>query len=196
MAAEPEVGQAGGPAAVVGSAPPPLEETSRTWRLSPAAILLAAAVATAALLRLGLTPYGMMAAASLAVLVVLAAIDVQARILPNKIVLPATAAVLAAQTAFYPERLLESVVAALVAAAVTLAPALFNPAAMGMGDVKLAAFLGMLLGTKVLAALILGFLATAPVLAVLLVLRGRAARRMALPLGPFLALGAAIVVLA
>jgi prepilin signal peptidase PulO-like enzyme (type II secretory pathway) len=44
--------------------------------------------------------------------------------------------------------------------------------------------------------MMLGFAATAPVLAVLLVLRGRAARRTALPLGPFLALGTAIVVLA
>ncbi len=103
---------------------------------------------------------------------------------------------LAAQAVFYPERLLESVIAAFVAAAITFAPALFNPAAMGMGDVKLAGFLGVLLGLDAIPALMLGFLATAPVLAVMFVLRGREARRTAIPLGPFLALGAAIVLLA
>jgi leader peptidase (prepilin peptidase) / N-methyltransferase len=169
---------------------------ARPWTLSPAAVVAALAVAAVALARIGLTPYGVMAAGSLGVLVVLSAIDVQARILPNVIVLPATAAVFAAQAVFYPGALTESVVAALVAASVTLAPALVNPAAMGMGDVKLAAFLGMLLGSKVLAAMMLGFLATAPVLVVLLITRGRSARRKAVPLGPFLALGAAVVLLA
>ena len=173
-----------------------VEAPPRTWRLSPAVLVLAAVVAFAAPVRLGLTPYAVMAAGALAVLVVLSAIDLQARILPNKILLPATAAVLAGQVAFYPGNAVEVVVAALGAGAFTLAPSLVNPAAMGMGDVKLAAFLGVLLGAKVLPAMMLGFGATAPVLVVLLVLRGRAARRTALPLGPFLALGAAIVLLA
>jgi len=65
-----------------------------------------------------------------------------------------------------------------------------------MGDVKLVAFLGVLLGTHVVPAMMLGFGATAPALAVLLVTRGRATRRTTLPLGPFLAFGAAVVLLA
>ena len=178
------------------AAPGRTERASRAWTVSPAVIVLAALVAVAALPRLGLTPYGIIAAGSLGVLVVLSVIDLQTRLLPNKILLPATAAVLVAQAVFYPERLLESVIAAFVAAAITFAPALFNPAAMGMGDVKLAGFLGVLLGLDAIPALMLGFLATAPVLAVMFVLRGREARRTAIPLGPFLALGAAIVLLA
>ena len=176
--------------------PRPVEMRPRTWRLRPAVIVLAAVVAAAAPVRLGLTPYAVMAAGALAVLVVLSAIDLQARILPNKILLPAIGAVLAGQVVFYPERLVESVVAALAAGAVMLAPRLVDPAAMGMGDVKLAAFLGVLLGAEVLPAMMLGFVATAPVLVFLLVFRGREARRTALPLGPFLALGAAILLLA
>jgi len=85
---------------------------------------------------------------------------------------------------------------ALGAALLTLAPRFFNPAAMGMGDVKLVAFLGVLLGAGVFPAMVLGFLATVPVLAVLVARHGLAARRAVLPLGPFLAFGAAIVVLA
>ncbi len=178
------------------AAPRPVEVRPRTWRLQPAVLLLAAVVAAASLVRLGFTPYAVTAAGALAVLVVLSAIDLQARILPNKILLPAMGAVLASQVVFYPERVPEAVVAALLAGAVMLAPRLINPASMGMGDVKLAVFLGVLLGTKVLPALMLGFIATAPVLAVLFVLRGRAARSTALPLGPFLALGAAVLLLA
>ena len=53
----------------------------------------------------------------------------------------------------------------------------------------------MLLGLDAIPAMMLGFVATAPVLAVMFVLRGREARRTAIPLGPFLALGAAIVLL-
>jgi leader peptidase (prepilin peptidase)/N-methyltransferase len=181
--------------AAVGDAPRPLDPPSRAWKVSPAVIVLAGVVAVATAPRLGLTPYGIMASGSLGVLVVLSVIDLQTRLLPNKILLPATAAVFAAQAVFYPERLLEAVIAALVAAAITFAPALFNPAAMGMGDVKLAGFLGVLLGVAAIPAMMLGFLATVPVIAVMFVLRGREARGTALPLGPFLALGATIVVL-
>jgi leader peptidase (prepilin peptidase) / N-methyltransferase len=180
----------------VAVAPPHLVSGAPTWQLQPAVIVLAAVLAAAALARLGLTPYGVMAAGALAVLVVLSAIDLQARILPNKIVLPATAAVLAAQFVFYPGQAVGAVVAGLVAGAVMFAPRFINPASMGMGDVKLAVFLGVLLGAKVLPALMVGFIATAPVLAVLFFVRGRATRGTALPLGPFLALGAAILLLA
>jgi prepilin signal peptidase PulO-like enzyme (type II secretory pathway) len=159
-------------------------------------IALAGALAAAAPVRLGLTPYAVMAAGALALLVVLAAIDVQARILPNRLLLPATAALLVAQLALYPGQALEGVLAGLGAGLLTLAPTFVNPAAMGMGDVKLVVFLGLLLGVGVLPAMMLGFLATVPVLAILVVRRGLAACRSPLPLGPFLALGAAIVVLA
>jgi prepilin signal peptidase PulO-like enzyme (type II secretory pathway) len=102
-------------------------------KVSPAVTVLAGVIVVASSLRLGLTPYGIMAAGSLGVLVVLSVIDLQARLLPHKIVVPAIAAVLAARAVFYPERLLEAVIAALVAVAIKFAPALFNPAAMGMG---------------------------------------------------------------
>ena len=64
-----------------------------------------------------------------------------------------------------------------------------------MGDVKLGALLGAALGQEVLSALMLGFLAVVPFALVLLVRRGAAARRSTLPLGPFLAFGAAVALL-
>jgi prepilin signal peptidase PulO-like enzyme (type II secretory pathway) len=63
---------------------------------------------------------------------------------------------------------------------------------MGMGDVKLGVLLGVALGQDVVAALLIGMLSAVPA-ALFVMSRGRAA---ALPYGPFLALGAAVVLLA
>jgi leader peptidase (prepilin peptidase)/N-methyltransferase len=166
------------------------------WSVHPLAAALGAVLALVALLRLGVTPHGIVAAGVLAVLTVLSAIDLRWRLLPNQIVLPATGVVLAWQLAFFPGRAPEWILAALGAGTLLLVPALLKPGGLGMGDVKLAALLGATLGTAVLNALTLGFLALVPVGLVLLVRRGRAARRATLPLGPFLAVGAAVVLLA
>jgi leader peptidase (prepilin peptidase)/N-methyltransferase len=124
------------------------------------------------------------------VLVVLSFIDVRTRRLPNRIVLPAAAVVLAAHVAIAPDRALEWVVAALGAFALLLAAAFAYPGGLGMGDVKLALLLGAALGWAVGAALVIGF-AAAGLAGVLMIVRsGWSARRAALPLGPFLALGA------
>ena len=130
-----------------------------------------------------------------AVLVVLAAADLERRIIPNRIVLPATAIVFVAHVAIDPGRTLELIVASLGAAVVLLLPNLLNPAAIGMGDVKLALLLGAGLGKGVIAALLVGFLATVPVAIVMLVRGGRAARKATLPLGPFLAFGGLVVLI-
>ncbi len=124
-----------------------------------------------------------------AVLVVLSAIDLRTRKLPNRIVLPAAALVLAAQIAIAPDRALEWTLGAAGAFAFLLAAALVNPAGLGMGDVKLALLLGAALGWAVAPALFIG-LAAASVAGVVLIVRGGwAARKTALPLGPFLAFG-------
>src|SRR5689334_13604881 len=99
----------------------PGEALPRTWRVSPAVLIVAGVVTIAAVMRLGFSPYAVMAAASLAVLVVLSAIDLQARILPNKILGPAAIAVLAGQLIFAPDRALEVLLAGLGAGALTLA---------------------------------------------------------------------------
>src|SRR4051812_34380885 len=77
----------------------PAPATAQSWRIGPLTIGAAAGAAALGLLRLGLTSEGVLAAVVLAVLVVLSSIDLQARVLPNRIVYPATAAVLAWQLA-------------------------------------------------------------------------------------------------
>jgi len=75
---------------------------------------------------------------------------------------------------------------------VLLALALVYPAGLGMGDVKLALFLGVGLGRSVILTLVFGCLGAGLLGALVLVRYGSAGRKVALPFGPFLALGALI----
>src|SRR4030095_4151069 len=69
-----------------------------------------------------------------AALVAVSVVDLERRIIPNRIVLPAAAAVLAAQTLLFPSP--EWSLAAVGAAVFLFLAALAYPAGMGMGDVK------------------------------------------------------------
>jgi leader peptidase (prepilin peptidase)/N-methyltransferase len=143
-------------------------------------------------LRFGLSGQAFVAAFFSAVLVALSAIDVERRILPDRIVLPSTAVVLVAQIALFPDRALEWTAASLGAALFLFVALLAYPKGMGMGDVKLALLLGAALGRHVTVGLMLGMLAAMVVAVVLVARHGTAARKMAIPFGPFLALGSLV----
>ena len=179
------------------TAPSAVEESravARVWR-RPLVIGLAALLAVACVLRYEADAHGFISAFTAAVLVVLAAIDLQERVIPNRIVVPAAAIVLVAQLAFYPDRAGEWIVSALGAALFLFIPAVIKRGAIGMGDVKLAVLLGAATGYAVLPALTFGFLALVPVAIYMLFREGSAARKKYLPLGPFLALGTLVVLL-
>ena len=150
----------------------------------------AAALAGTMLLRYGLGAPGLIAAFATAVLIVLARIDVETYRLPNRIVLPSAALVLAARLATSPEHWQAWVGASLGAFCCFLVLALVNPGGLGMGDVKLMLLLGAALGGAILPGLLVGTLAGAVAGAIVLARHGRAARGRALPYGPFLAFGA------
>ena len=133
-----------------------------------------------------------MAASFGMVVLALAAIDLEHRIIPNRIVIPATAAILVAQIAVSPDRALEWAAAALGAAAFLLLPLLVYPSGMGMGDVKLALLLGAGLGWSVVPAFVVGLLAAFVAALVVLARGGLSARKTALPFAPFLACGALV----
>jgi leader peptidase (prepilin peptidase)/N-methyltransferase len=154
--------------------------------------LFTALLVAGCFLRFGLSGEAFLAAFFVSVLVVLSAIDFEHRILPDKIVLPAAAVVLVAQIALAPERWLEWTLAALGAALFLFAAVLLYPKGMGMGDVKLCLLLGALLGKLVLVGLMIGMLAALLPATVLLARHGAAARKMAIPFGPFLAFGAIV----
>lgn len=174
---------------------PPIDSGSRRWSVPMAAAPCAAAAALAAALRLGATSPGLLAVVLLPLLVVLAAIDLRSRLVPNRIVVPALACALVYQTVVASDDAIEWLAACVLAPLVLLLPALLDRRAVGMGDVKLAALLGAALGAKVLPVLLIGSLAVIPVAAVILVRGGRAARRTAIPFVPFLAFGTAVVLL-
>lgn len=155
----------------------------------------AACLVAAAFVRFGVGAHGLVAAFFLAVLVALTRIDLERRILPNRIVLPAAGLVLAAQLALFPDRAVEWLVAPLLAFGLLLVPVLVNPAALGLGDVKLMLLFGAALGFSVFNALLLGFLLVLPVALVILARGGMAARKRAIPFGPFLAGGAVLATL-
>ena len=158
--------------------------------LYPLVEAAAAALIVACVAVFGPTPEAALAAGFCAVLVTLSAIDMQLRIVPNRIVLPAAAAALVLHTALDPSP--EWMLSALAAGGFLFAVVLAYPKGLGMGDVKLALLLGAVLGTSVSVALMIG-LSAALVPAVVLVSRhGVVARKMGVPLVPFLAFGAVV----
>jgi leader peptidase (prepilin peptidase)/N-methyltransferase len=123
----------------------------------PAVELATALLLFGCVLRFGLTAQALVASFVCAVLVAISATDLEHRIVPNRIVVPAAAVVLAAQTALHPSP--EWALAALGASGFLLVAAIAYPAGMGMGDVKLALLMGAALGRVVPVALLLGMLA-------------------------------------
>jgi leader peptidase (prepilin peptidase)/N-methyltransferase len=141
-------------------------------------------------LAFGLSWDALLASFFCAVLVVISAIDLEHKIIPNRIVVPAFVVVLAFQTLLHPSP--EWALAALGASGFLFAAAVVYPAGMGMGDVKLALLLGAMLGRVVPVGLMLGMLLALVPSVVLLAHHGAAARKMGFPFGPFLALGSVL----
>jgi leader peptidase (prepilin peptidase) / N-methyltransferase len=166
-------------------------EAAISWRY-PAVELATAALVAACFWYFGLTGDALVAAYFCAVLVALSAIDVERRILPNAIVLPSFVLVLSAQIALHPDQTLEWVLGALGASLFLFAALLAYPKGMGMGDVKLALLLGAMLGKLVGVGLMVGMLAALGLSVVLFAQHGAAARKMAIPFGPFLAFGSIV----
>jgi leader peptidase (prepilin peptidase) / N-methyltransferase len=160
-----------------------------------AATAIALGVAAAVLARSGPSAWSVVAAATAGVLVWVAAIDLETRLLPNRIVLPATGIVLAASLVLGLGGFAEHALAALAAGGFLFVAAAARPGDLGMGDVKLALLLGALLGRSVATAVTIG-LGLVLVPAVVQVARhGRAGLRQHIPLGPFLAAGAVATLL-
>jgi leader peptidase (prepilin peptidase)/N-methyltransferase len=161
------------------------------WRpavlLPPIAVLVALAFTV-------LAPDRAVAGSMLAaVLVVLSAFDIERGLIPNRIVLPAAGLLLLVQLALFPASASAWMLAPLAAALLLALPQFFKRAWMGMGDVKLALFIGVGLGWQVFGALTVAFLCVFPVALVALLRGGLAARKSTIPFGPFMAVGALFV---
>jgi leader peptidase (prepilin peptidase)/N-methyltransferase len=168
-------------------------QASISWRYPAVEAVTAALIALCAL-KFGLTWDFAVAALFCAALVTVSATDLELRVIPNRIVVPTAIAVLAANTLLHPS--IEWVAAGLGAALFFLLAALAYPGGMGMGDVKLAFLLGVGLGRTVPVAVMIGMISALVPSVILLARHGGAARKMAIPFGPFLALGGVIALFA
>lgn len=168
--------------------------TGPSPRLRAAAAVLAVALVAASALVFDDRRYAALAAFFCVVLVAVTVTDIERRVIPNRIVVPATVIALVAHTAIDPS--VEWLLGALGAGGFLLLAALVNPAGMGMGDVKLAALIGAVLGRATMSALFAAFLLALVPSLYLLARHGRAGRKMGFAFGPFLALGAALVLFA
>jgi leader peptidase (prepilin peptidase) / N-methyltransferase len=166
----------------------------RIGLLYPAVELATAVLVAACLWRFGLSGQAAIAAFFCVVLVAVTATDLTHRIIPNRIVVPAAAIVLVAQTALRPST--AWAIAAFVAALFLFVAALAYPGGMGMGDVKLALLMGAALGKTVSVAMMAGMLAALVPSFYLLARHGSSARKMGIPFGPFLALGSVVALFA
>jgi leader peptidase (prepilin peptidase)/N-methyltransferase len=127
-----------------------------------------------------------------AVLVVVTLTDLDLRVIPNKVVLAGAIAAVAIAALSDPDSLPERAIAAAAAGGFLFVVALAYPRGMGMGDVKLVAMMGLFLGSAIAPALLIGFAAGALVGVGMMIRGGAAARKQAVPFGPFLALGGVI----
>jgi leader peptidase (prepilin peptidase)/N-methyltransferase len=167
---------------------------TRIGLVYPAVELISALLVSACVLVYGLTPRAAIAAFFCCVLVAISAVDLEHRIVPDRIVLPATVLVLVAQTAREPS--VVWLLCALGASLFLFLAVLAYPAGMGMGDVKLALLMGAALGKLVAVALMLGMVVALLPALYLLARHGQAARKMAIPFAPFLALGSIVALFA
>ena len=120
--------------------------------------------------------------------------DLEHRLIPNKILIVSALIGAALLIAGDRDALAEHAIAAAAAFAVLFLVALAYPRGMGMGDVKLAAVMGLYLGKAVAPALLIGFLAGALFGLGLIAARGAAARKQAVPFAPFLAFGGIVAI--
>jgi leader peptidase (prepilin peptidase)/N-methyltransferase len=131
-----------------------------------------------------------------AALIALAGIDMDHKLLPNKIVYPMAVYGVIATLLVDRGDLAENLIAGAGAFLFLLLAVLAYPRGMGMGDVKLAGAMGLYLGVSIIPALLVAFLTGSVVGVVILAREGAAARKKAVPFGVFLAIGGIVGVLA
>jgi len=131
------------------------------------------------------------------VLVPVTLIDLEHRIIPNRITLPAAVAAIVAGAILDVDFLPEQLIAGVAAGGFFFLAAFAYPRGMGMGDVKLAGVLGLYLGRAVASAILIALVAGIVVGVAIIAAKGaREGRRTAVPFGPFLALGGVVALFA
>jgi prepilin signal peptidase PulO-like enzyme (type II secretory pathway) len=133
----------------------------------------------------------------IAVLVQVTITDLEERRIKNLVTFPAAAAAVVIGLILHPSGVPAQLLAGAAAGAFLTLFAVVSRGGLGMGDAKLGVVLGLYLGRDVVLAMVVGLVASALFSLGVLAVRGvKAGRKTAIPLGPFLALGGVVAVLA
>lgn len=162
----------------------------RDARVGPPVVFGCSATAVGIVALLGVNWSALAAGALALALVPVVVVDLRHRLIPDLVVVPATAVALPAAILADPPAWWVPVACALGAGGFIFALWVIRPSGMGLGDAKLAVLMGAALGPSVIVALAVAFAAGALLGVALLSLIGRRARAVALPFAPFLAAGA------
>ena len=160
------------------------------WRY-PLVEAVTAALFALAWLEFGPTPEFVVAAALLAALVAITAIDLRYQIIPDAITLPGILAGITANVATRHLSWAEVALGILLGGGVFFVIIVASRGGMGAGDMKLGAMLGAFLGWKIALFALMVAVVVGGVSAVALMALGVRNRKDAIPFGPFLALGGA-----
>ena len=181
----------------------PLRELLPTGTLRAVVVTASVLLVVGSFARFGFSGTALVGAVFCPTLVLLAVIDLKHKLLPNRIVFPSLVAgvvLLGVAAALGPgvHAWIRALAGAAISFAIFLALAIISPRGMGMGDVKLAAVLGLALAYQGWGRLFLGFLlafASGAVGGIALIVVRRAGRKSEIPFGPYLALGTAVAIL-
>jgi leader peptidase (prepilin peptidase)/N-methyltransferase len=131
------------------------------------------------------------------VLVPIVLIDLDVRLIPDRLTLPGAVAALIILALVDRDSIVEALIAAVAAGGFLLVAVLVYPRGMGLGDVKLAAMMGLYLGRAVAPAMFVALLAGTLIGAVIIARVGvEKGRKTAIPFGPYLALGGVVALFA
>jgi leader peptidase (prepilin peptidase)/N-methyltransferase len=171
-------------------------KTAIAWRY-PLVELTTALLLALTVVVLGANENVWLGLAFVLLLVPVTVIDIDFRIIPNKLMILGTVVALAILALTRPGDIPEHLIAAVAAGGFLLVAAIAYPGGMGMGDVKLAFVMGLFLGRDVGVAMLAGLLAGSLIGAAVMARKGvKQGRKTAIPFGPFLALGGLVGLLA
>jgi leader peptidase (prepilin peptidase)/N-methyltransferase len=125
------------------------------------------------------------------ILILISFIDIKNNIIPNKIVIPSIFIGLFLMILFFPNKIIESIIFSIGVFILFLLIYFVYPQGMGMGDVKLAALLGIFLGRDLITAIVLGFIFGA-IYSIFLLISKNKRFKDRIPFAPFLSIGAII----
>jgi leader peptidase (prepilin peptidase) / N-methyltransferase len=171
---------------------PPTRELLPHGQDAAAVAVVSVALVVASFVAEGATGHALVGAVLCPVLVLLAAIDLRHHVLPNDIIFPAVLVIGVLVALASPGDFLSHLAAGAALGFFFLAFALFFAGSLGVGDAKLGFLLGLALGAATLTAVAIALFGLLLAALWILATQGVAARKKAIPFGPFLALGGII----